>query len=271
MKQERNVYYKTLDEARESGEVDAWKESRGLNQDCAKAIDSAIYVRNYETYRFNLSAAAADVVGQFGRERTAAVVAANIRASLYDGRWSNENKRWAEERPELPHGTPYLNRHKTVLDGFAEIIRNPAFHEQDRDWADDKELFNVEIKSIAVFSDGCGAAYAEHKDAKNMPYGTTCAFPYSTWSLRAESPDNPRGGDILYSSGRYFKSAEEAREDFAARTEELRGSRGEPTRVEFKRTGITKDLADAKKTLTERNEENRDKPKEKKPSVRDER
>jgi hypothetical protein len=221
-KTDKGIYYKTFEEAREAGEFDVWKESRDLNIDCANAIESAIYVHNYEMYRYNDKAAADDVVAQFGPERVNAVVAANIRDTSYDGRWSEKNKEWAKEIPALPHKTQYLMAHAIVLDGFAEVLRTPVSLKETRG-AYEEELFKTEIKSVVVFSDCEGVAYAEHENAKNMPFGTTCAYPYSTWSVKAQLSEQMYEGEHLYSSGRYFESEEKAREDFAARVEELRG------------------------------------------------
>jgi hypothetical protein len=214
------IYYKTLNEAREANEIDAWKKSRDLNIDCAKAIDSAVYVHNYATYRYNNTAAAADVISQFGYERVYAVVAANIRDTSWDGRWSFENKEWAEEIPPLPHETLYLSAHKIVLDSFANEIRKPALLEDARGvYAE--ELSQTDIKCITVSPDCKGVAYAEHKNARNMPYDASCAYPFSTWQVVAQLPHDLYNGESFYLLGRYFESEEKAREDYVARLDEL--------------------------------------------------
>lgn len=69
-------------------------DSRKLNIDCKKAIEEAIQ-ENYDGIRLK-DDVAKDVVRRFGEERMNFVMANTIRESFLEGRFSKQNKEWAE-------------------------------------------------------------------------------------------------------------------------------------------------------------------------------
>ena len=123
------VYKGTLAQAMEERDVDAYLDSRKLNIDCKKAIEEAIAL-NFDGLHLKEDAAT-QVLEQFGEERMTFVMANTLRELSYDGRFSRQNKDWAEhiEIPENINQGKNLNQdyviesHPAVLDGFIDMAR----------------------------------------------------------------------------------------------------------------------------------------------------
>ena len=91
------VYPYPSDHARENGELDVYRASFRANVSCKDAIEAAIR-DNYHDNRLD-TAAVGQVAEQFGQERMFYVLAATVRHFDYDGRISQDNKRWANTIP----------------------------------------------------------------------------------------------------------------------------------------------------------------------------
>ena len=123
------VYKGTLAQAVEERDVDAYLDSRKLNIDCKKAIEEAIALK-FDGLHLEEDAAT-QVLEQFGEERMTFVMANTLRELSYDGRFSRQNKDWAEhiEIPENINQGKNLNQdyviesHPAVLDGFIDMAR----------------------------------------------------------------------------------------------------------------------------------------------------
>ena len=123
------VYKGTLAQAMEERDVDAYLDSRKLNIDCKKAIEEAIALK-FDGLHLEEDAAT-QVLEQFGEERMTFVMANTLRELSYDGRFSRQNKDWAEhiEIPENINQGKNLNQdyviesHPAVLDGFIDMAR----------------------------------------------------------------------------------------------------------------------------------------------------
>ena len=123
------VYKGTLAQAMEEWDVDAYLDSRKLNIDCKKAIEEAIALK-FDGLHLEEDAAT-QVLEQFGEERMTFVMANTLRELSYDGRFSRQNKDWAEhiEIPENINQGKNLNQdyviesHPAVLDGFIDMAR----------------------------------------------------------------------------------------------------------------------------------------------------
>jgi len=121
-KSEQPIYRLSADRALENDEMQAWRDSRNLNEECGRAIDKAVIDSNYEQYRYDLKTAARAVIDEFGADRVAWVIAGNINYHDYDGRLSSSNKAWAKEF-DTPKPDIYLRTHLAVLDGFVDAFR----------------------------------------------------------------------------------------------------------------------------------------------------
>ena len=123
------VYKGTLEQAMGERDVDAYLDSRKLNLDCKKAIEDVIR-ENFDGLHLK-QGAAKEVVERFGEERMNFVMANTIRELSHDGRFSRQNKDWAEhiEIPENISRGRNLNldyvieSHPAVLDGFIDMAR----------------------------------------------------------------------------------------------------------------------------------------------------
>ena len=123
------VYMGTLEKAMQERNVDAYLDSRKLNIDCKNAIEQAI-AEGFDGMRLNPDTAVS-VVEKYGEERVAFVLANTLKQLSHDGRFSRQNKDWAEhiEIPENINQGKNLNQdyviesHPAVLDGFIDMAR----------------------------------------------------------------------------------------------------------------------------------------------------
>lgn len=124
------IYPYSFEYARDSGELEAFRESEKLNKECAAAIDKAVADSRHDQHFYKLPAALDAVSKQFGLDRVTWVVAATIQHYNYDGRFSHANKEWAREFPipDVKSGNFLLKTHPAVLDGFATTVQKTRLH-----------------------------------------------------------------------------------------------------------------------------------------------
>lgn len=127
------VYPYPADHAREQGELDVYRASFRANVSCKDAIEAAIR-DNYHDNRLD-TAAVGQVAEQFGQERMLYVLAATIRHFDYDGRISQDNKRWANTIPAYQNGDG-MDSDRSVQfvvgshPGLTDLFLTQARHEQ---------------------------------------------------------------------------------------------------------------------------------------------
>lgn len=123
------VYQQTLQYAMEHGAADDYLDSRKLNIDCKKAIEETIR-EHFDGMRLSLEDSGG-VLEQFGAERVSYVLANILQHLSEDGRFSRDNRVWADgiEVTENIHrgrnmNLDYLvNSHPAVLDGYIHLVR----------------------------------------------------------------------------------------------------------------------------------------------------
>ena len=125
------VYKHSAGIARQNDELEAYRSSRKLNIACGEAIDQAIKENSTPgpsagTQYVDSAQAARSVIAEFGAERVAWVLAANIQAADWDGRFSNSTKAWAKGLETSGKPDVYLNTHRSILDGFVHRFREVA-------------------------------------------------------------------------------------------------------------------------------------------------
>ncbi|MCD8011314.1 MAG: DUF3849 domain-containing protein [Lachnospiraceae bacterium] len=134
-----SVYLHDVAFARANGEIEQYHRSRRTNIDCKKAIESAVR-ENFDGRSLNHDAVR-PVVEQFGAERVAHVLAATVRYFDWDGRFSRDNRVWAQTVPAvkdtdslgMDRSTEYVvESHPAVLDGFIRMFREETIQVQDR-------------------------------------------------------------------------------------------------------------------------------------------
>ena len=130
------VYYESFGYAAENGEVDLYRISRQLNEECRNAIEEAI-ADNFDG--MNLADdATKSVVEQFGVERMGYILAYTLNYNNHDGRYSHSNKEWADTTCKGERGsnirTDWIVRsHPAVLNGFVDMYRKELAAEQQRE------------------------------------------------------------------------------------------------------------------------------------------
>ena len=130
------VYYESFSYAAENGEVDLYRISRQLNEECRNAIEEAI-ADNFDGMHL-ADDATKSVVEQFGMERMGYILAYTLNYNNHDGRYSHSNKGWADTTCKGERGsnirTDWIVRsHPAVLNGFVDMYRKELAVEQQRE------------------------------------------------------------------------------------------------------------------------------------------
>lgn len=132
------VYRESLTYAMEHAAVDEYLDSRKLNIDCRRAVETAIRDNFDGTH---LADNVVDsVLEEYGRERLSFVLACTVQHKSRDGRFSRDTKAWAEgiSVPEnIDRGRDMeldyvVESHPAVLDGFIGIARE-KFKEREQE------------------------------------------------------------------------------------------------------------------------------------------
>lgn len=122
MAEHKSLYIYSLSEAVRNNEKDLWRESHKENCDCARAIEKAIA----ENYHDNtLNNCVNSVIEKYGFNRVNFVLANTVLQKKEDGRFSEDNKRWARGC-RIPRED--VNGHFTVEShpGLTDIFINQA-------------------------------------------------------------------------------------------------------------------------------------------------
>jgi hypothetical protein len=118
----------SLAEARQNGEIDAFQESTRLNKECAASINKAIHDSHDGQYCYDMNAALKAVTAEYGEERVRIVRATTVQCMVYEGRFSQQNKAWAQNI-QVPSLTKeqlvgfICQTHPAILDGFINRVR----------------------------------------------------------------------------------------------------------------------------------------------------
>jgi hypothetical protein len=123
------VYPYSHGTAKDAGDLKRWRESHQQNVACRNAIQNTIN-ENFNGYHLNADAAK-KVIDQFGYDRVNWVLAATIQQKSSDGRFSEDNVKWAKgfyisdiQKPGHNHADDYtVDTHPAVLDGFVKQAR----------------------------------------------------------------------------------------------------------------------------------------------------
>lgn len=126
------VYLQDKNYAAENDELDQWRESRKLNEECARAIDNAINENyTYENSHLDTEKVIDKVSETYGKERTELVFANHVANREWDGRYSSQTKEWANNitaglSPDVKNEirNVHLNAHATLIDGVIRTVIN---------------------------------------------------------------------------------------------------------------------------------------------------
>jgi len=122
------VYINNLSYARDHGEIEAYKESRRLNTECAVGIYEAIKANSKPgpatgTQYVDTEKALKEVAEKFGIDRVKTVSAMFVTSHIWDGRISEANKSWAKKF-DLPSQDVDIQTNPAIFDGFLNKVRN---------------------------------------------------------------------------------------------------------------------------------------------------
>lgn len=128
-KQYPPVYQHTLTYAMEHAEADDYLDSRRINIACKNAVEEAID-NHFDGMHLD-SDVVEPVLEEYGQERLTYVLACTLQYKSWDGRFSRENKTWAESisveenvNRGVDANTDYVvDSHPAVLDGFVNLAR----------------------------------------------------------------------------------------------------------------------------------------------------
>lgn len=119
------VYLQSAQYAIEQGDLDEYRNSRALSEECRDAIDKAIS-ENFDGMRLK-DGFISELVDKFGKERVQYILATTIRENLGDGRYSPENKGWAENiavsESQDERRNCCLRSHPAVIDGVVNSFK----------------------------------------------------------------------------------------------------------------------------------------------------
>lgn len=128
--------------AKENDRLSEWRASFRENGNCAKALDNAMN-DNFADNRMDTKKVLETVVAEYGFERTAHVLAAQVFNHDWDGRYSRDVKDWAKEQMKEfsadfieDSRDYYLNAHPILIDGVASRAMSEQVKEISQDKSD---------------------------------------------------------------------------------------------------------------------------------------
>ncbi len=120
----KSLYYHSLADAKQFGEIDLWRESRKENIRCAKAIDEAI--RNGFDGMHLDGECVKPILEEFGFQRVKWVLSNTLHELAHDGRFLQSNRKWLSDTYVPKDGGNYeftAKSHPAVLDGFIGMVK----------------------------------------------------------------------------------------------------------------------------------------------------
>lgn len=93
MADHKPLYRWSLQDAVTHNEVQDWRDSYRENCDCARAIERAIADQYHDNILEN---GTKDIIDRYGFDRVNWVLANTLQEKAHDGRFSQDNKRWAK-------------------------------------------------------------------------------------------------------------------------------------------------------------------------------
>lgn len=118
------LYKYSLETAKHDGELDAWCESRKENIRCRDFLDEQVREK-FDGFHLP-DECAENTIKEFGYDRTMWVIANTIQERKNDGRFSEQNRKWAKSLNIAQERCNYefaLNSHSCSVDGLANDVR----------------------------------------------------------------------------------------------------------------------------------------------------
>lgn len=120
------IDYRTAEDARQAGQLDAWRDSNRAIKDAAHMIEKAIDA-HFDGWTLQRQALD-DVLENASPDVVEIALACAIKGHAYDGRFSSNNKAWAAgvRLPAAAAGCEHWYcpaTHPAILDGFVSMFR----------------------------------------------------------------------------------------------------------------------------------------------------
>ena len=124
-KEQGTIYLNTTQYSVEHDEIEQYRISHRQSEECREAIDKAIS-ENFDGMRLK-DGFIPELIDKFGMERVQYILATTIRENLGDGRYSLENKGWAENiavsESQDERRNCCLRSHPAVIDGVVNSFK----------------------------------------------------------------------------------------------------------------------------------------------------
>ena len=175
------LYLKTARYAREHGESEQYHRSRALSEACREEMDKAIS-KNFDGMHLK-EGFERELMERYGRERVEYILATTVKENAWDGRYSRENREWADSIPvsesESERIACCLHSHPAVIDGLIRRIRRNEHAKQqekeEEDLAESKYLKETargyKVMSIAQDKNGRNVAVVQRKNDFTVAVG----------------------------------------------------------------------------------------------------
>ena len=175
------LYLKTARYAREHGESEQYRRSHELNEACQEGMDKAIS-KNFDGMHLK-EGFERELMERYGRERVEYILATTVKENAWDGRYSRENREWADHVPvsesENERIACCLHSHPAVIDGLIRRIRRNEHEKQpkkeEEDLAESKYLKETargyKVVSIAQDKNGRNVAVVQRKNDFTVAVG----------------------------------------------------------------------------------------------------
>ena len=118
------LYRYSWSEAKRTGAQENWRMSQRENCKCAREIEKAIN-ENFDGKHLNGNCVK-PIIEEYGFTRVLWVLAATLKEQAHDGRFSPENKKWADTfyiPAEQTRRSYCVKSHPAVMDGFINRVR----------------------------------------------------------------------------------------------------------------------------------------------------
>ena len=126
------LYLKTAGYAHEHGELEQYRRSHELNEACREEMDKAIS-KNFDGMHLK-EGFERELMERYDHERVEYILATTVKENAWDGRYSRENREWAESIPvsesENERIACCLHSHPAVIDGLIRRIRRNEHYNQ---------------------------------------------------------------------------------------------------------------------------------------------
>ena len=145
-----DIYKNSLKYAKENGEIEQYRESMNLNEECGFFIRRSIN-ENFRNNYLDVKKITAEVTEKYGFERAMLMLALRINSLEWDGRIDKANKEWASkfiaDYPNAEAIRKVANStlgaaHSVLLDSVAEEVRF-TYHDRNKEKQQEVEGYRI--------------------------------------------------------------------------------------------------------------------------------